>query len=274
MKRLLNLVLLLALIAGLSTNAFATVWSNPSPLYPGGPMNLQQNVQGLNATGGVNSTGSIKMSGIGTVSAPTLATVGTAGSTSLIYACTALDINGNATVPSATATITTANATLSTTNYVAITCGGNTGAVAYYIHKADTAHIIGMCYTTSGSSCTFLDQNAVGTVGSGGSVSYTYTANTVDQTQTVPSGVQSCSGQVTLVAGTLEVTAPCVSTLSSCSASYAGAGTPVAGDFVSCSPTSTATIVGGATVTVGAVQLQAAGTPSPSVKANWWAGPQ
>lgn len=271
---LIGAVLLSFVFANL---ARATVW--PAPVIPQvGPSDTSIKPQGVVSNGGAVYTGSVALNNIGTPSAPTMTVNGTVGSTSLIYACTALDINGNATIPSATATVTTANATLTATNSVTVSCGGQTGAVAYLIHKADTSHVIGMCYTTPGASCTFTDQNLVGTVGAGGSVSYTYTPNTIDATGgftgTNASKINSCAGNVKLVAGTLEVTAPCASSYSYCNCSISQLTTPVAGEVCSCGVTSTATVINSATVTVGAILLNIAGTPSPSPVVNYWAGPQ
>jgi hypothetical protein len=184
MKKLTSL--LIALIVAMTLRvapAAAVAWVMPSGVA-NGPTNGVGTVQGLVTNGGLSVTGSVVLAPIGTPSAPTMTTNGTAGVTSAVYACTAFDINGKQSIPSATATITTANATLSATNSVNVTCGGQVGAVGYLIHKVDTAHVIGTCYTNSNVPCTFVDTGSY-TNGNGGAAqasSFTYTANTVDQT--------------------------------------------------------------------------------------------
>ena len=275
MKRIINAALLLALIAFSANQAFATAWTMPT-MPPAGPTNRTATDQGHFSYGGSAVTGSLQVTPIGTPSAPTLTTNGTVGSTSLVYACTAVDTNGNATIPSATATITTANATLTTTNSVNVTCPGKSGATAFLIHKADTGHVIGICYTTSGAACTFIDDASTNTVMHGGGTSYTYTANTVDQTGIVPSGIQQCGGQATMTAGALLVTAPCISNVSACSCSVQASSVAIVAADAGCGciPTTTATVIGGATVTVGAASLFSGATPATSPVINWWAGPK
>lgn len=172
MKR--NLLAVITLVLALPGLAGAVVWTNPT-MPATGPTNLSVPAQGVYNAGGGTWTGSFTQAAIGTPSAPTVTTNGTAGSTSLVYACTALDANGNATIPSGTTTITTANATLTTTNSVNITCGGQVGALAYLIHKVDTSHVLASCYTNSNNSCTVIDNGSVATT-------FTYTPNTVDAT--------------------------------------------------------------------------------------------
>jgi hypothetical protein len=181
--------------------AHATAWTIPT-LPPVGPTDQASRQQGALNGGGTTQTGSLVISPIGTPAAPTVTTNGTAGVTSLVYACTGVDINGNATIPSATTTITTANATLTTTNSVNITCAGKTGALAFLIHKADTAHVLGICYTTSGASCTYVDNGSVATT-------FTYTANTIDQTGKISGAITpSGSGIVTVRAAATNVASP------------------------------------------------------------------
>lgn len=180
MKRVINALLLIVLLACWSNSAFATAWTMPA-LPATGPTNQSTATQGLTNSGGSVTVGSVKISAIGTPSAPVLSTNGTAGVTSLTYACTGVDINGNATIPSSTAVIATANATLSTTNSVNVFCPGKTGALAFLIHKVDTSHVLGICYATSGAGCTLIDDGSVGTT-------FTYTPNTVDQTGSISSG--------------------------------------------------------------------------------------
>jgi hypothetical protein len=215
-----------------------------------------------------------------------LSTNGTAGTTSLVYACTAFDYNGlpaqinssggavnpGQSIPGPTATITTANATLSATNSVNVVCGGQLGALGYLIHKVDTSHVIGYCYTKSNASCTFIDTGTYQN-GNGGATqtsSFTYTPNTEDLT----TGNQ-CSGTVTLTAGNAVVTAPCISNYTDCEA-FAKSGTSavIAADgAVACKATSTATVISSATVTVGAVSVSSAATPATSPIVSWQAGP-
>ncbi len=171
--------------------AQATVWTMPT-MPPVGVTDLSGKYQGMSNLGGQAQVGSLVVTAIGTPTAPTFVVNGTAGSTSIVYACTAVDFNGNATIPSATATIATANATLTTTNSVSITCPGKTGANAFLIHKVDTSHVLGICYTTSGVACTFKDDGSVATT-------FTYTPNTVDQTNTITGTSATVSSKIVTV---------------------------------------------------------------------------
>lgn len=283
-KQVLSFLGSAILLIGLAVPAGAVVWVSPTGDAAGPTGSLNSKLYGTNVHGGLNIVGSVQGSHIGTPSAPTLSTNGTAGATSLIYACTAVDYNSigspandtalhpGQSIPSATATITTANATLSATNSVNVTCGGQVGALGYLIHKADTSHVIGICYTKSNTSCTFVDTGTYTQADGTGSQtsSFTYTPNTFDET-----GGESCSGQVTLTAGNAVVTAPCITNYSWCSASSAigtSAGAAANG-AVACKPTSTATVINSATVTVGAVAVSSAATPATSPIVNWWGGP-
>jgi hypothetical protein len=284
MKKLfLAIGLFIALVA---SPAGAVVWVSPSGDAPGATGQGNLKAYGVNIHGGANIIGSTNSAHIGTPSAPTLSTNGTAGATSIVYACIAFDYNGlpnqqdsaNAdnpgqSIPSSTATITTGNATLSATNSVNVTCGGQVGALGYLIAKVDTSHVIGYCYTKSNTSCTFVDTGTY-TNGDGSSTqtsSYTYTPNTIDETVG-----GTCSGQVTLVAGNAVVTAPCISNWTQCEA-FSQAGTSavaLANGAVACKPTSTATVINSATVTVGAVSVSSAATPATSPIVNWTGGPR
>lgn len=267
MKKLLTNIFAIALALSLAVGqAHATAWTMPSANAPG-PSGGTKTLPPSLINGGLSVVGSTLQSKIGTPAAPTVVQNGTTGATSLVYACTAFDSNGNQTVPSATTTITNGNATLSATNYVRVTCGGKVGAVGYLIHKADTAHVIGYCPAApNGGNCTFIDSNTTGIVNSGGDISYTYTANTVDQTAGM-----SCAGQVVVSAGSAEVTAPCMSNYTSCGVSIGNVGvTPTVGYLASCFPTSTATVINLVTVTVGAAQIFTDSTPATSPVINWW----
>lgn len=231
--------------------------------------------------GGVYGQGSSSFNKIGAPSVPVITQVGTAGSTSYTYYCSAEDINGigssvvvggsvpgqiaGETAPSSSATTTTGNATLSTTNYNTVYCPGKVGAVAFRVFKADTSHMLGVCFTSSGQGCSVNDQST--------SAGTSITANTIDTTGMTLNNQMGCGGTVKVVAGAVEVTAPCISNYTSCAAvpmSISGAATPVAGELAACSPTSTATVINSATVTVGAVQIYTAGTPSPSPQVTWF----
>lgn len=197
LKRTTNLLAAAILLFAAATPAGAVVWTMPS-LPPVGATDQSLTTQGIISNGGQTTVGSHVQTAIGTPSAPTMTTNGTAGATSITYACTGVDINEQATIPSATAAITTANATLSTTNSVNITCPGKTGALAFLIHKVDTSHVLGICYTTSGAPCTFVDDGSVATT-------FTYTPNTVDQTAytSVPALTATNLKPVTTVTGCL-----------------------------------------------------------------------
>jgi hypothetical protein len=200
MKNLLRVLGALFVVVALAGVVHATVWTMPT-LPPVGNTNTVSQTQGSQNYGGNMITGSVVVSAIGTPSAPTLTTNGTAGSTSLVYACTGVDLNGNATIPSATTTIATANATLSTTNSVNIICPGKTGAMAFLIHKADTSHVLGICYTYSGVSCLFKDDGSVATT-------FTYTPNTVDQTGNITGPNTLQAKTVTVRAAATNVASP------------------------------------------------------------------
>lgn len=188
MKKLFSLLFAAALFVSVAASqAGAVAWVSPSGNAPGPTGGLNSFLYGTNIHGGANILGSTIAAAIGTPTAPTMVVNGTTGSTSLVYACTAFDYNGAQTIPSATATITTANATLSATNSVSVTCPGKTGALGFLIHKVDTTHVIGSCYTKSNTACTFIDTGTY-TNGNGGAsqtTSFTYTANTIDATGSV-----------------------------------------------------------------------------------------
>lgn len=264
-KRFISLLLAAALFVSVAAGqAGAVVWTMPAGRAPGPTGQGNINVQGLLSHGGQQYVGTSTIAMIGTPSAPTVTQNGTVGATSLVYACIAFDVNQNQSIPSATTTITNGNATLTAVNNVSISCGGQQGALGYLIAKVDTSHIVGYCYAKTNTSCTFIDDGTVGTT-------FTYTPQTVDQT-----GGQSCAGQVTLTAGNAVVTAPCISNINWCSASSAigtSAGAAANG-AVACKPTSTATVINSATVTVGAVSVSSAATPATSPIVNWWAGPK
>lgn len=241
--------------------------SNPANIQ-NGPANQTESHGSAYFDGGVLSNGSSIVNGIGTPVVGTVANYGTKGSTTYTYYCVGQDVNGYETIPSSSFTTTTGNATLSATNYNVVTCGGLRGAVSYRVLKADASHSLGTCSVgSSGGYCSVTDN----TTGAGAS----YTAQTVDQTQTVASGIQSCGGSVAVTAGTALVTAPCIgyptAKYAACITLPAGGATPVASNFGNCKPTSTATVIGGATSTVGAVQIYLAGTASATV--DWMAGP-
>lgn len=229
----------------------------------------------VNGNGGVQSTGSLAVVASGTPATGTVTVSGTPGSTTYTYYCVGLDANfGGAydglvynqgeTKASSSFTTTTGNATLSSTNFNTVFCPGQAGAVGFRVLKADTSHSLGTCYTSPGAGCSVVDN----TTGAGTA----YTVNTVDYTGAQTGGIAGCGGQVTVSAGTILVTAPCISNYTECSAVGAGASTPVLGNLAVCNPTSTATVIGSATSTVGAVAIKLAATATATI--NWWAGPQ
>lgn len=253
MKRFKNGVVAVLAALLLTVPAFAQV--NPSLTR-----------QGMVSQGGFNNTGSALQAGIGTPATGT-ATATCSGTcvTTYTYRCVATDNNGAGladtvntydTIPSASFTTTVAAATLTGTAFNTVTCGGQTGAIKYKVLKADNAHVLGHCFTTSGVSCSVIDNST-----SAGSA---YTAQTVDQTAMNFGTRNGCAQQVTVSAGAVIVQPPTgcgVPTIVACGAVPAGAGTtPIASNFGNCFPTSTATVVGGATVTVQAMQVLLSGT--------------
>ncbi len=287
MKRISRVFALAAIAALLGYgNARATVFTIPVQ-PPVGPYDTTQKANGgvLN-WGGTQHTGSLAMKPIGTPAAPTVVTgLGTAGSTSVVYACTAVDINGNATIPSATTTFTTSNATRSATNTNLITCAGLPGAVGFIVHITNTSTVLGFCQTTSGASCTLADT---------GQTQTTYTPNTVDQTNIITGATingnvagaytQQCGGTVATTGGSVIVKAPCSLAYTYCGCSVNLPNPPVAGDLCSCQITSTATTTastnssGTATSTATTASGFAVGVATAGLAAtadiNYWGGPQ
>lgn len=251
----------------LATTAIAALSLNVSPT---GVANNTQTIGGIGSNGGLQELGSSSTLPIGTPTAPTVTNNGTAGASSLIYYCVATDINGNDSIPSSSTTNTTSNATLSATNYNLVFCPGKAGAVQFKILKADTTHTIGNCYANSqGAGCGLNDIGQSSTAYAGVTNGATLaTANTVDQTGVIK-GARDCSGTVTVTAGSITIVAPCVSNYNGCIATVKSPLPPVAGDLPGCLLTSTATIIASATVTVGAINIQVAGTPSPSPAVMW-----
>ena len=157
---------------------------------PGGTFNGGTINQGLTNNGGTTQVGSTVITAIGTPTAPTVTPI-TTGSTTAVYFCDGLDINGltnltggvGNTLPSLGTTITNGNATPDTT----VTCGPQTGALGYVVTKGATGgatSLLGSCLTlASGNKCPVTDI---------GQTLTTYTANSIDGTAelNVGSGVQ------------------------------------------------------------------------------------
>lgn len=76
---------------------------------------------------------------LGNPSAPTLATVGTAGTTSYTYLCTAVDANGFESNSGTALAIATGNATLSGTNYNTVTCASVANASSENVYRTVSA---------------------------------------------------------------------------------------------------------------------------------------
>jgi hypothetical protein len=106
--------------------------------------------------GGHNSIGRITTAKVGTIAAPTVTVVGTAGSTSHTYYLVCHDANGGSSAVSAGTTVTNANATLNATNYDSITWPFYPGCVSFDVYRD----------ATSGAS--LLASNVSQTVRSGG----------------------------------------------------------------------------------------------------------
>ncbi|MEP6708595.1 MAG: hypothetical protein ABJB32_00510, partial [Verrucomicrobiota bacterium] len=85
------------------------------------------------------SMGSANIVALTTPSAPTVATDGTAGTTTYKYAVTALNADKTETLPSAETTIATGNATLSTSGYNRVTITPVTGAGSYNVYRTASA---------------------------------------------------------------------------------------------------------------------------------------
>jgi hypothetical protein len=128
----------------------------------------------LNANTSNNSINTDQLASPGTITTtlapttPTLATGGTAGSTSYSYAISAVDPNGATTLVSPIATIGTGNATLSSTNYIKLSWTAVSGAINYNVYRtanganATNIGLIGTTPTagTSGSPFDDIGQTA------------------------------------------------------------------------------------------------------------------
>src|SRR5271156_1448438 len=91
MNRLSKLIAALLVGGVLGWGGFASAQSSSSI----GPLNKSISTQGIWAGGGIQSKGSISQNAIGTPSAPTAVTNGTAGTTSVNYYCVAMDSTSN-----------------------------------------------------------------------------------------------------------------------------------------------------------------------------------
>jgi hypothetical protein len=109
------------------------------------------------------TSGSIVVNGLATPSAPTVTVVGTAGSTTYTYVCSALAGTTGETLALNTTSISTGNATLSATNYNNITCPSQTYISGVNIYRtaggstqgliiANAAH--GIAYPDTGLTAT------------------------------------------------------------------------------------------------------------------------
>lgn len=92
----------------------------------------------LEVKGDGNFYGGLYVNNLGAVALPSLATVGTAGSTTITYKVVAKTSGGLTTAASSTASIATANATLSGSNYVVVTWTTVVGAVNYDVYRVST----------------------------------------------------------------------------------------------------------------------------------------
>jgi hypothetical protein len=166
----------------------------------------------ISVTGQLAVTGGISTVGLTVPSAPTVANIGTSGSTHYTYAVSALNANGGSTLDSATTQTTGGNATLSGTNYNQITWTGVTGASSYNIYRTassgtpSTTGLIGNVSATS--TLSFNDTGiaggaAVPTVDNSGQLDATGTVllkNAVNSTTAFQ--IQNASGTSLLTANT------------------------------------------------------------------------
>ena len=160
----------------LADNRHSGTTANPSTIFDAAPNTIYANQtdgtgnlinrnQGALTVGTTTASktltlqGSLSASQLPTPAAPTLATAGTAGSTSYTYAISALDGSGE-TLPSTGTTIATGNATLTGTNYNTISWTQVGGAVQYKIYRtasAGTPATTGLIGTVSANIFTFND---------------------------------------------------------------------------------------------------------------------
>lgn len=112
---------------------------------------------GTTVKGGQSQTGSLIVTAIGTPSAAAIVSGFTAGTTDYYY-CVAQDKNAKDTIPSQSAIGTTG-----TTGTMA--CGGQTGALKYYLLRTASStpptgtgnYLVGSCTTTTGVACNVAD---------------------------------------------------------------------------------------------------------------------
>lgn len=133
------------------------------------------------------SAGSIPTSQVGTPTAPTLATGGTAGSTTISYVVvgrqSSLSTAGH-TPASSTATIATANATLSSTNFVKLTIPPQYGAPCFDIYRTAA----GGTPSTTGkiASCVGASYDDIGAAGDSSTAPTTDTTLLLANPQPLP----------------------------------------------------------------------------------------
>jgi hypothetical protein len=143
--------------------------------------------------------GVISLQSLATPSAPTLATAGTAGSTTISYKITDELADGTATDASAVATITTANATLSSTNKVTVTLGTfPTGVTKRRVWRTATN---GTSPTTTGSIGTITSGTTFDDTGQAGDSA---TAPTVNNTGVINANtISSVAGSAFVAQATI-----------------------------------------------------------------------
>jgi hypothetical protein len=135
--------------------------SHPEPLYRG--LDAAGNVDAIiSVGGGISNNGYVSTTALGTPPTPTLATHGTAGSTTYYYKIVGVSGTGLS-LPSAEANITTGNATLSSSNYNIVTWTQMAGAESYNVYRSTTSGT----ETKITSAVTALSYNDVGNAASG-----------------------------------------------------------------------------------------------------------
>jgi hypothetical protein len=130
-------------------------------------------VGGSAQIGGSIGSDGLTITGLATPGTPTLATVGTAGTTTYGYAVSAFNV-GSSTPPSTAALITTGNATLSSLNFNKITIATVTGATGYNVYRTFGGGTTGLLGTINPATTSTITPTSLAVTG--GSSPYTATA--------------------------------------------------------------------------------------------------
>jgi hypothetical protein len=132
----------------------------------------------LGAGGALQNYGAYAWIGALLMSTPTIATVGTAGSTTYGYRIAAVTSAGSNTLPSSTVSIATGNATLDTTNYVTLTWNPVIGAATYRVYGRTAGSELLMATVTGDGRTSSYSWNDQGTITPAGALPLTPAGST------------------------------------------------------------------------------------------------